>query len=90
MPPASTHNEFTPTERKILAVLSDGMKHKREELFDCIPDEQSNVPIQVANHISNIRRKLRRKGQDIDCVYYMGGYYYRHCRLLVDPNDGLR
>lgn len=74
--------KFTPTEVKILAVLSDGMPHTREELHGCLMDELGDLS-NVKVHITYLRRKLRPMGQDI--VYYCHTrreMRYRHVRLL--------
>lgn len=73
---------FTPTQQKILDVLSDGLAHLREELHACLPDELGPLK-NVQNHITAIRRRLRPKGQDIVCVISNRGIRYMHVRLLV-------
>ncbi len=73
---------FTPTEKRILAVLSDGMGHTRDELFDCLSDELQNKG-NVGSVLCNLRSKLLQKGETVVCV--MGqGYkkYYQHFRLI--------
>jgi hypothetical protein len=85
MPAANGRCEFTETESKILAVLSDGMRHRYHELQVCLPDDLASGTA-LAMHISRIRPKLRRKGHDVICE--ISGYvrYYRHVRLLVRPD----
>lgn len=77
--------EFTPTEERMLVVLSDGDRHKKEELHKCLFDELSQL-MTVNYHIQNMRRKLERKGQTI-VVERGKGYdlFYRHVRLLASP-----
>jgi hypothetical protein len=73
--------EFTPVQRRILAVLSDGMPHRKQELHPCLNDDlATSNAIQV--HISAMRKILRPKGEDIVCEYNKMTYYYRHIRLL--------
>lgn len=79
--------EFTPTERRMLAVLSDGMMHSREELHACLPDDLDPLSA-IRNHVSNLRKKLLPKGQDIVCQLHLAKTHYRHVRLLVNPYDG--
>lgn len=79
--------EFTPTEKKILAVLVDGMRHSREELHSCLPDDMGALG-NIRDHVSHLRKKLRPKGQDIVCELYLAKIYYRHVRLLANPYDG--
>ena len=74
---------YTPTERKIDALLSDGLWHARAEVKDCLWDEQSPEQA-IEAHVSNLRKKLESGGHDI--VGRNG--QYRKVRLLSDPNDG--
>ena len=79
---------FTPTQQRLLKLLSDGMPHTRKELVKCLDDELTSLDT-VNVHISYLRRKLRPIGQDIICE--MGSSYklgYRHVRLLRSPVDG--
>jgi DNA-binding CsgD family transcriptional regulator len=78
--------EFTPTEERMLAVLSDGDRHKKEELKACLADELAESPQIVNFHICNIRKKLQTKGQSIICEKGWGRQlYYRQVRLLANP-----
>lgn len=83
----SNLNGFTPTQRAILQVLSDGLPHRREELHACLPDElgpQRNIRA----HITAIRKILRPRGEDVVCEYGRFGFGYRHVRLLANAYDG--
>ena len=84
--------EFTPTQRRMLKLLSDGKGHSKHELKLCIDDELASMS-SVFFHISTLRKKLHAKGEDIICtstrVY--GGTkgrdkVYIHVRLL-SPDD---
>lgn len=56
--------KLTPTERRIMTMLSDGYRHRKSELQTCLGDElATNGTLLV--HIANIRKKLRIVGQDI-------------------------
>lgn len=83
------NSRFTATEQRMLAVLSDGQRHRREELHACLWDNQGALS-NIKMHLSNLRRKLRPKGQDIVTELYYGGIYIRQIRYLVSPNDGKR
>jgi len=72
---------FTPTEQRMLAVLSDGMLHTRDELHACLNDEHGPVS-NIRPHVHSLKTKLQPKGEDVICQYYRGGYYYRHVRIL--------
>ncbi len=48
---------FTPTERRIVSLLSDGYAHTAKELFGLLDDELAGRTA-VAVHVCNIRSKL--------------------------------
>ena len=71
----ATQPKITPTQRRILAVLSDGEPHSREELIACMPDSEgiegdygTSAYNCLRMHISNLRKHLALKGQDVVCV----------------------
>ena len=73
----------TPTERRILALLADGRAHTRAELLALLSDDLG-APSNVRAHVSNLRRRLRPKGEEIVCeVRYRCQVCYRHVRLLT-------
>ena len=87
-------NKFTPTQVRILAVLSDGLPHRREELRDVLPDELGSLD-NVRPHLTAIRRVLRPRGEDIVCEFSQAPgtkrcWCYRHVRLLASADDGQR
>lgn len=73
----SASNGYTPTQRRILAVLADGLCHSAEELRGCLEDDLAG-PTALRYHISEVRHKLEQRGQSI--VFRSGGY--RQVRLL--------
>lgn len=77
--------EWTPTERRMLAVLSDGLPHTRGELHACLWDDHAALQA-IRFHISCIRRKLAPLGETIVCELHLGTVHYRHVRLLTRPN----
>lgn len=80
-------NGYTPTQKRMLAVLRDGLPHTREELHACLPDDLSELRA-IQAHISHIRKHLRVVGEEIVCEYYLRKLHYRHVRLLDSPYDG--
>lgn len=85
-------DEFTRTQSAMLSVLADGMPHTRMELHACLPDELGPLS-NVWKHVTNIRKILRPRGQDILCELVTapkGGsrIQYRHVRLLASAYDG--
>ncbi len=78
---------LTATQTKIITLLADGLPHTREELFACLPDDMGNLD-NVKQHISNIRAKLKPRGEDVVSRLVNGKWSYQHVRLLASPNDG--
>ena len=76
---------FTPTEQAMLAVLSDGRRHRKEDLKDCCGPCSSQT---VNTHLLNIRKKLKVRHEDIVCVLRKKSLWYQHVRLLASPYDG--
>jgi DNA-binding CsgD family transcriptional regulator len=76
-----TKAQWTPTQSRILKLLSDGMPHEREEIFKCLNDELSAKRV-VFTHLSDIRRVLRPLGQDILTELFEGIPHYRWVVLL--------
>jgi len=76
-------NHFTPTQKAMLNVLSDGHRHTREELHACLPDELGPIS-NIRTHLMHIRKKLRPAGQDIICELFQRRIHYRCIRLLSD------
>lgn len=80
-----TLDNFTKTQRKMLAVLADGQSHARSELHECLEDPLSS-PKAVRNHIYNIRKLLLQRGETIICELRGWKISYRHVRLLTGSN----
>ena len=80
---------FTPTQTKILQILSDGLPHKFEELQQVLPDNLGGRKA-LNNHLQGIRYKIRPRGEDIICQFLLRQRQYRHVRLLHSANDGYR
>lgn len=75
-------NGFTPTQRCILSILADGLPHRPAEIRSCLPDDMALVNT-LRTHLSNIRKKLRPKGEDIACVIHCRRMCYQHIVLLA-------
>jgi len=78
---------FTPTQQRMLNLLSDGLPHSREAMLECLQDEQVCSTAHTP-HLLAIRKKLRPKGEDVICEYIKRRPYYRHVRLLPSAYDG--
>ena len=68
--------KLTPTQRRMLGLLSDGLPHPRRELVDLLWDQASH-PSTIQMHISNLRKKIAHKRQDIACVLWNRKICYR-------------
>jgi len=59
-------DKLTPTQRRMLDLLSDGKPHKKAELKNLLSDELSKVNT-IQYHISLLRSHVRERGQEIVC-----------------------
>ena len=82
-----TNNGFTPLERRMLDLLSDGLPHLRSELHACCEDELSRPASAVGQRLSKIRKKIRPVGEDIICRLYHGKLHYQHIKVLSNPEN---
>lgn len=71
---------FSPTQQRIVDLLSDGMLHSNEEIYGMLLTANSVNHIQM--HISNIRKLIRPVGQDIRYILERGSSYYQLVRCL--------
>jgi len=72
---------FTPTESRLVKMLSDGKPHSRRELLTCIDDDQAEFS-NLRSHICSVRKKVKPLGEDIMFVSGNCVSGYRHVRLL--------
>lgn len=72
---------LTPTEQKIIDLLSDGLPHQRADVLKCVNDRLADLHT-LAVHMFNIRRKVRPFGKDVLLVTRKGGYHYQYVILL--------
>ena len=77
---------YTPTEQRILDVLSDGEAHRADELFACLCDDcggdRENLRKNLAVILFNLRRKMKPTGRTILSEWNNRRAFYRHVRLL--------
>ncbi len=76
----TVNGHLTPTHKKMLALLSDGLPHSKLELHCCLWDDQSEINT-IAYHISTLRQKLPH-GQAIVCEFYKRAMHYRLVELV--------
>lgn len=77
---------FTPTQTRILAILSDGTPHTKTELMTALDDELA-APDTLRVHIGQINVKLRTIGQEIICRRLGYTSRYQHVRHLNGDGD---
>jgi hypothetical protein len=73
-------DEFTPIQRRMLLVLSDGQPHAAAELHACLYERDAPLS-NIQSHITAIRKRIRPKGQDIICVQN-GETRYQHVVIV--------
>ena len=72
----------TPTQRRMLALLSDGRPHTRAELRKLLWDEHSGLGA-VRRQLCAARKIVRAAGCEIVCEITQGGRIcYRQVKLL--------
>lgn len=77
--------EFTPTQQRMLDVLSDGGLHGKDELVRCMSDPLSD---NIKPHLHRLRKLLRPQGHDIVLQYGPDRrWHYRHVVLLTSSNE---
>ena len=77
----SDDNGFTPTQRRMMKVLGDGLPHTRHELRDCFNDDRA-ADNNTRVHLTALRKKLRPQGKDILVEYVRSSLHYRLIQRL--------
>lgn len=76
-------NSFTPTQQRIVDLLSDGDAHTLEEVRLCLLDTEADSN-NVYFHINQLRQRLRARNKGIRTERINGMGYYRLVRVV--PN----
>lgn len=76
--------DLTPTQQRIIKLLSDGLPHTREEIHSLLDDALTELSA-VRKHVCLVRAKLAGRGETILCELVNRRICYRHVRLL-SPN----
>lgn len=71
---------FSPTQQRIVDLLADSYPHSNDEIYGCLLTAGSVNHIK--QHLSNIRKILRPRGQDIATLTHLGKTHYCLVRLL--------
>lgn len=80
--PEAPELTFSPTEKRLLEVFSDGEAHSKRELFQrCIDDQYAQDSTLLAA-ISNLRKKLILRGEAVICEARHRKGFYRHVKLI--------
>ena len=72
---------FTPTQQRILEMLSDGLYHRQDQLLRCLNDDMTDKST-LNVHLSNLRKILASTGERIICMEEDRITYYRHVRVM--------
>jgi hypothetical protein len=56
--------DLTPTQQRVLELLADGEPHEPREIRTLLPEDLGPL-VNVRQHLSRLRRRLRPVGQDI-------------------------
>ena len=71
-----------------MRILADGKRHRREELEACIEDDLADRYRCLNNRLSDIRKKLRPKAEDVIVEWWERRRYYRWVRLIYPEDRG--
>lgn len=78
---------LTPTQRRLVAMLSDGHRHPVRQLRTCLNDELATIDT-LQKHINALREKLRPYGSDVAMVRLSDGTYYQLVNLIQSQSAG--
>jgi len=91
-------NGLTPTQRRLYDALADGEPHSLRELLrllDAPPGERADALTfktayaTLQNHVKNLRKRVRLKGQDIVCQLIWRRRNYRLVRVLFRTRNSV-
>ncbi len=86
MPKTSNPSGYTPIEQRMINLLSDGIRHSYEEMFQCLDDELAGNTA-VLFHITNLKNKLAKKGFGITSQRENKVTYYRMVRFIGKSSE---
>lgn len=85
----TSRNGFTPTQKRIMDLLSDGLPHKRSEIIEkCLED--LSQPKAVSRQVGSMRPHLEPNGETIIAQLIGRTVHYRWVRLTGSAYDGRR
>ena len=71
---------LSPTEQRIMNLLSDGLPHTKKEIASCLT-YQKNCEDNIKPHLHHLRKKIGIKGEAILCVLVDRRIRYRWVAL---------
>lgn len=73
---------LSAVQRRMLAVLADGLPHAKHELYACLWDDKSQMRA-IFRHVTALRQALLPHGQTVVCeLVNTRAVRYRWVRLL--------
>jgi DNA-binding CsgD family transcriptional regulator len=73
---------FTPTQRRMLAILGDGNAHPETQLMKCLNDDLTGIAT-LRVHITKLREKLRANCETVVIYSNDGVNYYQIHRMIA-------
>lgn len=73
---------YTPTQHRLMAVLSDGRPHRPAELLASLGDGLATLQ-NLRDHISRLRKRVAAAGLEVVCVIHNRTVHYR---LMPSPH----
>lgn len=80
--PRERKSEYTPTEERIIAILSDGQAHPVEVMKSVLTDGEYSRVETLEVQVTNLRKILNPKGRDIVRRMVDGVSCYRMMRFI--------
>lgn len=75
---------LTPTEQRLYEALADGLPHLPDDLARVLYTGDKEV---LAQHISNLRKKIAHLGEIIVCEFATRRKWYRLCQRLASSRE---
>ena len=75
--------DLTPTQQRMLTLLSDERPHNRFALKKCLRDAEMGSLQGIKMHLSMLRKKIEPHHYGIQCEMLAGESYYRLVHLAT-------
>ena len=80
---------LSPTEQRLMDLLSDGLPHTKKEMVPCLADPLGGET-NVKTHLHNLRKKLLPRNEAVLCVIVGGRIKYQFSPAKYCPQSILR